>query len=267
MRTKNIFTTMLILAFLLILGACSKDQHEFLYKGEMLPVTIKGYNGSNEELVVKIDTFKFKYELGGNSSINLTDAYTFPANKRQTKLTITEKNTGKMVLEKELNKDDGPTTINLLYINGKVGEMPKVPPVEAGMVKMYYMFAPTVTNYTGPVDIVLYRYYATSQVWEEVTRVDNVKPYEFSKEPISYATFATGLGEYFGIRQARNLYVRIYKAGTSEYYTEGTGYTWHITSSSPGKSAASTASSTVYIVGEAPSGNQMRFRTLLTLTP
>ncbi len=266
MKTKNIFSAIILGTFLLALGACKKGQDEFLYKGDMLPVTIKGYNGSDEELVVKIDEFNFKHNIGGNFTINLSDAYTFPANKTQTKLTITEKSTNKLVLEKDLKKDDGPTTINLLYMNGKVDAMPTLPAVETGKVKMYYMFAPTVTNYTEPVDIVLYSYYATSQIWEEITRINNVKPYEFTKEPITYTTFATGLGEHFGIRQARNMYVRIYKAGTSEYYTEGTGYTWHVTSSNPGKSAAATASSTAYIIGEAPSGSQMRFRTLLTLT-
>lgn len=265
MKTIKIFYTLLTGAILLVLAACNKGEDEFLYKGDILPVTIKGYNGSNEQLIVKIDTFKFKYELGGNSTINLSDAYTFPKDQSKATFTITEKSTGKVVLEKELNRKDGPTTVNLLYMNGKViSDVPVVPSVEEGKVKMYYMFTPTITNYTGLVDIVLYKYYTTSQVWEEVTRMDNVKPNEFTKEPITYSTFATGVGEYFGIRQGRNLFVRIYKAGTNEYYTEGTGYTWHITSSSPGKSAAATASSTLYIVGEAPRGTEMRFRTLFT---
>lgn len=264
MKTKNILCSLLAIASLLLLAACNKSSDKFLYKGDMLPVTIKGYNGGNEDLVVKIDTFKFKYELSALSTLNLSDAYTFPANTEKTTLTITEKNSGKLVLQKEVSRNDGPTTINLLYMNGKVSEMPKLPPVEDGKVKMHYMFAPTVTNYTGLVDIVLYKYYSTSLIWEEVTRMSNVKPNEFTTGPITYSTFTTGVGEYFGVRQARNLYVRIYKAGTSEYYTEGTGYTWHVTSSSPGKSAASTASSTLYIVGENPSGSQMRFRTILT---
>jgi hypothetical protein len=264
MKTKNILHSMLAGALLFVLAACSKGGDDFLYKGDMLAVTIKGYNGASEDLIVKIDTLKFKFDLYAMSTINLSDAYTFPADKEKTTLTITEKNSGKLVLQKEVSKDDGPITINLLYLNGKVTEMPKLPPVEDGKVKMHYMFAPTVTNYTGLVDIVLYKYYTTSLIWEEVTRMNNVKPNEFTTEPITYPTFTTGVGEYFGVRQGRNLYVRIYKAGTSEYYTQGTGYTWHVTSSSPGKSAASTASSTLYIVGENPSGTEMRFRTILT---
>lgn len=264
MKARNLFFTILTGVVLFLLAACNKGGDEYLYKGDMLAVTIKGYNGSNDELIAKIDTFKFKYELSRNATINQSDAYTLPAGQRKTKFTITEKVSGKLVFEKELTREDGPTTVNLLYMNGKViTDIPKIPPVEEGKVKMYYMFTPTITNYTGLVDIVLYQYYATSQVWEEVTRMNNVKPNEFTKEPITYSTFATGIGEYLGIRQARNLYVRIYKAGTSEYYTAGSGFDWHITSSSPGKSAASTASSTLYIVGEAPSGTQMRFKTLL----
>ena len=251
---------------LLIMAACSKGEDEFLYKGDMLPVTLKGYNGSNEELEVKIDTFKFKYSLSANSTINLSDAYTFGTNQSKVTLTIKEKGTGKLVLEKELKKEDGPTTLSLFYMDGKVGNMPEIPAVEAGKIKAIYMLKPTRTSYAQPVDIVAGRYwYAPNDVFEEFARIKNVKPNEFS-EPITLSTFSTAGGQqYNGVSSLVAFQIRIYKAGTNEPYTNGSGYEWHVTSSPPPKPAAATASSKLYIIEENPSGTQMRFRALLTL--
>ncbi|MEQ7800191.1 hypothetical protein ABDJ41_10295 [Pedobacter sp. ASV1-7] len=262
MKLNKLYFACMGMLILLLATACNKGEVEFLYKGDMLPVTLKGYNGSSEQLIVKIDTFKFKYELGENSTINLSDAYTFPEDKNKAILTISERSTGKLVLERELDRKDGPTTISLLYIDGKVSDMPEVPAVEEGKVKMYYMFVPNVTNFTGLVDIEAVKIDNLSGAIERIGRINNVKPFEFTAEQLTFSTFKTGIQEINGVRQAWNLYLRIYKAGTNEYYTNGTGYTWHENSSNPGKAAASTASSTLYIVGEAPSGTQMRFRTL-----
>lgn len=266
MKTRKIINALIAVVVLLIMAACNKGEDEFLYKGDMLPVTIKGYNGSNQELEVKIDTFKFKYALIGNSTINLSDGYTFPANQSKATLSIKEKSTGKLVLEKELKKGDGPTTLSLLYMDGKVSNMPELPRVEAGKIKAIYMFKPTFTNYTQPVDIVAGKYWsAPNDVFEEFARIKNVKPNEFS-EPIILSTFSTAGGQqYNGVASLVSFQIRIYKAGTNEPYTEGTGYQWHVTSSPPPKPAAATASSKLYIIEESPSGTQMKFRALLTL--
>lgn len=107
----------LLTGFLMVLAACSKDEDKFLYKGDMLPVTIKGYNGSSEELVVKIDTFKFKFGLLPQQALNQSDAYTFIGDKETALLTITEKASGKVVLERQLKKDEKNVAINLFYTN------------------------------------------------------------------------------------------------------------------------------------------------------
>jgi len=264
MKTKNRFYSLIAAAFLLVLAACSKGEGEFLYQADVLHVMIKGYNGGNDELVVKIDTFK--YELGRNSIINLSDIYRFPANQDKTTLTITEKGTGKPVLERELKKDGEPVKISLLYMDGKVSNMPEITAVETGKIKAIYMLKPIRTNYTQPVDIVAGRYwYAPNDVFEEFARIKNVKPNEFS-EPITLSTFSTTYGQtYNGVVSQIAFQVRIYKAGTNEPYTEGTGYEWHVTSSPPPKPSATTASSKLYIIEENPSGTQMRFRASLTL--
>ncbi|MFN0293110.1 hypothetical protein [Pedobacter helvus] len=265
MKTIKIYFAMLTGTILLLHAACNKGENDFLYQGNMLPVTIKGYNGSSEQLIVKIDTFKFKYELGGNSTINLSDAYTFLGGQSTANLTITEKNTGKLVLKKELKKDDGPTTINLLYMDGKVSDMPVIPDVESGKIKVIYMFKPTVTNYAEPVDIAVGKFWFTPKVFEEITRIKNVIPNKFS-EPIVLSTFATAGQQYNGQNSAVLFRAVIYKAGTNQPYSIGVNYTWDLSLSGPTLPAATTASSKLYIVEENPSGTQMRFKTPLTLT-
>jgi hypothetical protein len=264
MKTKNILYSLMSATFLLVLAACSKGEGEFLYKADVLHVAIKGYNGGNDELVVKIDNFK--YELRRNSTISLSDVYRFTANQSKAALTITEKGTGKLVLERELKKDDEPVKVSLFYMDGKVSAMPEVPAVEAGRIKAIYMLKPIRTNYTEPVDIVAGRYWsAPNDVFEEFARIKNVKPNEFS-EPITLSTFSTAGGQqYNGVVSPVSLQIRIYRAGTNEPYTNGSGYQWHVTSSPPPKPLASTASSKLYIIEENPSGTQMRFRALLTL--
>ncbi|EDM37749.1 hypothetical protein PBAL39_15029 [Pedobacter sp. BAL39] len=263
---KNITNTIHILltfTFLMLVAACNKGEDDFLYKGDMLPVTIKGYNGGTEALEVKIDTFKFNFDLP-TGSFNLSEAYIFPDGRNSVKISIKEKGTGKLVLEKELNKSEGAATIRFMYMDGKVGDMPEIPAVEADKIKITYMFKPTVTGYTEPVDIVLGKYYFTPKVFEEITRIKNVKPNEFA-DPVTLSTFSTASQPYNGQNTSVLFLVYIYKAGTNEFYTEGTGYTWHVTSSTAPKPAASVASSKLYIFSESTVGNSIRFTKNLEL--
>ncbi|MCD0488294.1 hypothetical protein LPB86_08640 [Pedobacter sp. MC2016-14] len=257
MKLTNIFYSILMGAFLLLLAACDKGKDDFLYKGDMLPITIKGYNGSSGNLEIKVDTIKFKSEFPRGSS-NLSDAYTFQANENSVKVTVTEKATGKLVLEKEIKKEDGPATISFFYLDGKVSDMPEIPAVEPGKLKISYMFKPTLTGYSQPVDIALIKYYFTPKVAEEITRIRNVKPNEFS-ELITIPTFSTASQPYNGQNTSVLFLVYIYKAGTNEFYTEGTGYTWHVTSSTAPKPAASAAASKLYIFSESQAANSIRF--------
>lgn len=117
MKTMKIFYALLTGALLMVLAACGKDEGEFLHKGDMLPVVIKGYNGSSEELVVKIDTFKFKFDLPSQQALNQSDAYTFIGDRTTALLTITEKTSGKLVLERQLEKGEKNVAINLFYTN------------------------------------------------------------------------------------------------------------------------------------------------------
>ncbi|WP_202182937.1 hypothetical protein [Chitinophaga solisilvae] len=261
MKTTNILSTILSAVLLLALAACSKNEEDYYYKQKMLAVSLKGYNGSGDVLDVTLDTCKYELQ---NGAFLLNQGYLFPDNQQSVKLKITERNTSKAVMEKVINREDVHTTINFLYLNGKVSDMPVKPDVEDKKLKLIYMFMPTVTNYTEPVDIVLGKYFVTPKVFEEITRIKNVKPYTFT-EPVTLATFPTANQQYNGQPTAVQFNIYVYKAGTNEFYTEGTEYTSSPISSSAPKPPAATATSKLYIFSESAAGQTMRFNKTVEL--
>lgn len=147
--------------FLITLLACSKKEHDFLYEDKMMAVTVKGYNGSDETLAVKLDTFQVTDALPGK--FNATKGCIIPAGQQTLKLSITEVGTGKTVMTKELKKEDSPASFEFFYFNGQVSKMPEVPALEEGKIRISYMFTPTVTRYAEPVDIVFWEILFHSQ--------------------------------------------------------------------------------------------------------
>ncbi|SEW34959.1 hypothetical protein [Chitinophaga arvensicola] len=262
MKTIHILFLALTGICLLTLPACSKKEPGFLYEDKMLAVTVKGYNGSDETLEVRLDTMPVIQTPPGK--FDETRGCILPAGQKALTLSIKEIATGKIILNKELKKEDSPATIEFFYFNGQVSKMPEVPPLEEGKIKISYMFRPTVTQYAEPVDIVLGKYYFTPKVFEEITRIKNVKPNEFSA-PVSISTFATSGQVYNGQPTAVLFLVYVYKAGTNEFYTTGTEYTWHPTSTTAPKPAASVKSAKVYIFEEVPVDNTMSFQKQLEL--
>lgn len=246
----------------LLLASCNKGINDYFYKGENLPVTFKGYNGSTENLEIKLDTNTVGSVINANSPFDFASAYTFFDNKSSVKLSITEKNTGNLVLEKELKREEGLTKVNFFYMDGKLSNWPEKPATEANKLKIIYMFMPQITQYSEPVDIVFFKYYITPQVFEEQARISNLKPYEFS-EPAVFPTFSVARQEYNGVMTSASFVVRIYKAGTNTLYTDGTEYTWNALNSTAPKPPASTGASKLYVFQEQPSGTMMRFYTRL----
>ncbi|MNE23388.1 hypothetical protein D3C80_1166400 [compost metagenome] len=149
-------------------------------------------------------------------------------------------------------------------MDGRISDMPEKPAVQDEKISLTYMFVPDITGYSQPVDFVIGKYFSTPKVFEEITRLKNVKPYEFS-ESARISTFSTARQEYNGVMTSVSFQVRIYKAGTNIPYVDGTAYTWNELSSTAPKPAASTASSKLYIISEYPNGNIMRFFTRLEL--
>lgn len=257
MKQNKLIPVCLSIAIIL-LAACNKGMNDYFYKGDNLPIAFKGYNSSTEILRVKLDTNAVIPPINGGSPFEFTSAYTFFGDKNSVKLTVTEENTGKLVLEKELKKEDGPAKLNFLYMDGKVSDWPEKPATEADKLKIIYMFMPQITNYSGPVDIVFFKYYITPQVFEEQARISNLKPYEFSK-PAVFPTFSVARQEYNGVMTSASFVVRIFKAGTNTLYTDGTGYIWNALNSTAPKPPASTGSSKLYIFQEQPAGTTIRF--------
>ncbi|QJB33666.1 hypothetical protein HF324_20945 [Chitinophaga oryzae] len=248
-----------IVAF--VLAACNKDNDNLLYKKQVLPIVISGYNATQEALTVKVDTFYLSTRLGGGS-FKQGSAFTFGEHQHTVKVSITEESSGKLVLEKEFTKQDSVAAFNFLYMDGKASNMPEKPAVEKEKISLVYMFIPNITQYSEPVDFVIGKYFVVPKVFEEVTRIKNVKPNEFSP-PATFSTFLTGRQEYNGVITSVSFQVRIYKTGTNTPYVDGTAYTWNDISTSAPKPAASVAASKLYIFSEAPSGNLMRFFTRL----
>ena len=250
-------------AMVLVLLGCSKGDPVFLYKGDIFFVTLKGFNGSNEKLQVKIDTVKVQL-LSANSTFSQGAPYLFPDGQDSTKLTVYEEGTGKLLLERIVRRGQKPVTINFFYMDGKVGDMPDKPEAQDGKIRITWLFKPTKTNYTEPVDIVIGKYYFTPKVFEEVTRLKNVKPNEFSEVVTLPAPFFTSPGLYNGQSTVITFRAYIYKAGTNEFYTQGMGYTWDATSTVPLPSV-SAASAKLYIFSENFAGAPVRFNKLLEL--
>ncbi|PST83664.1 hypothetical protein C7T94_14110 [Pedobacter yulinensis] len=252
---KNLKNCLMLVATALLLASCKKNG-EIEDKRNVLAVTFNILSVGNTGLEARIDTFKIDIPVG---RFDYSDAYALAGNKKGAKLTITEKGTGKLVMEKELKKADGRAFISFFYMNGAIGTVPIVPPVEPGKIKITYMFMPVKTNYAEPVDIVLGKYYLTPKVFEEVARIKNVKPNEFT-EPVTISTFATAGHVYNGQATSATLQVYIYKAGTNTLYTDGTIYPWNPTASSAPKPSSSTAASKLYIFSEAPTSYMAYFK-------
>lgn len=244
-----------------VLAACNKDNDKLLYKKQVLPVVISGYNATTEVLTVKVDTISLPGKLG-QGAFKQSDAFTFEEHQRTVKVSIAEESTGKPVWEKEFTREDSAAAFSFLYMDGKVSNMPEKPAVVKEKLSLVYMFIPTVTQYSEPVDFVIGKYFVVPKVFEEVTRIKNVKPNEFS-QPATFPTFLTGRQEYNGVVTAVSFQVRIYKTGTNTPYVDGTDYTWNDISSTAPKPVSSVAASKLYIFSEAPSGNLMRFFTRL----
>lgn len=258
---KMLYTICALLAGMLLLDSCSKKA-DFYYKEKVVTIKLNGYNGSNESLDVKLDTFSFTYY--SNSPIEETMPYSFMGNQESVKLHITEQGTGKLVLEKILKKEDGLVKIGFLYLNGKIADLPQVPAVEEGKIKIRYIFRPIKTHYSEPVDIALVKYYFTPKVSEEIGRIKNVKPDELS-EPISISTFSTSGQLYNGQKTPVLFRAYIYKAGTNQFYTDGTDYTWNVVSSIVPLPSPSVTSARVYVFSENASDNIMGFTKNLEL--
>jgi len=267
MKTKIILTATAITFFMLFsLLSCNKGGDDLLYHSNIHLINLSGYNNSNEELILQLDTFPptvtpafSKIAFGANYNFN-------DPNKQRLKFIMKSKATDKILLEREIKATDttAETNLNVIYMDGKVGDFPVVPAPVEGKVQLIYMFQSNILNYREPVDIVFKKYYFIPKVFEEVIRIKNLKPNEFS-QPISFAPFPLGVQDYNGQKTPVLFRAHIYKAGTDIPYTAGSSFQFDpLISVAPTPSPAK-ASSKLFIINEAPVNNMIQFNKVLEL--
>jgi hypothetical protein len=258
----KILNILLACLCLYTLAGCNKGEQDLVNEVNVLPVSLKGFNGGATDLTVKLDTFNTLLDPG--SAFDFTQAISFLGDHKTVKLSITDEADGKVLLDTTMTQADAPARINFIYLDGKMNAFPKVAPIEQGKLKVSFMFRPTETNYSGPVDIALVKYYVTPKVIEELGRIKNVQPNIFS-ETLALPNFSTAQQPYNGQLTPVQFRALIYKAGTNEYYTEGSGYVWNISTTSVPLPAPSASSSKVFIFYETPSGTTMRYTKIFEL--
>lgn len=227
---KFINTYFIALMLTITMAGCQKDDN-FLVKEEAFALTTSGFNGSDSELQITIDTMTAKSLIDAGRSFNRTDRYTFPASKNSIKLSIVEKKTGKPVYEKEVKKGEYTLVVNLFYVNGTLIEKPVAPAVNPdGFRLVSYLFLPGITHYTGDIDIVYYKKYEfiengqfKLEKKEELARI-KAKAYAFS-EFLKAPSFPGGRTEIDGRVFFVNPEVRFFKSGTDINYYEDAGFT------------------------------------------
>ncbi|WP_146191013.1 hypothetical protein [Sphingobacterium athyrii] len=267
MKTKIILSATAISLFLLFTFlSCNKGGDELLYHSNIHLINLSGYNNSNEELILQLDTFS-PTVTPAFSKIAFGATYNFnDPGKQHLKFTMKSKATDKILLEREIraNETTVETNLNVIYMNGKVGDFPAIPELVEGKVQLIYMFQSNILNYREPVDIVFKKYYFLPKVFEEVIRIKNLKPNEFS-QPISFTPFPLGVQDYNGQKTPVLFRAHIYKAGTDIPYTAGTSYEFNpLTSVAPVPSPTKAASK-LFIINEAPVNNIIQFNKVLEL--
>lgn len=118
MKTNKLFLACMSV-MLLALAACERSEQ--FYKDELFGINLTGYNGSGDTLITKLGDITFPDGILPNAKFEQNNAYTFKSTESKIKLSVIEKATGKLVLDKELHKQDGRAKVNFLYMDGKTG--------------------------------------------------------------------------------------------------------------------------------------------------
>lgn len=225
---KFLHTSALLFLLLLSMAGCQRDD-DFLIREEAFSMIVSGYNGSSNNLEITIDTMTLRDQIQANASFKRTDKYTFSNGQDQVNVVIKEKNSGKVVYEKQVKKGEYSLTIDLIYINGKLIEKPGLPAGKEGFRQVSYLFIPSISGYSGDIDIVYFRKYEVFrdgmlviESMEELARV-SAKPYAFSPF-LQGLIFPGGRQEIDGKVYIINQDVKCFKAGTNIPYYEDAGF-------------------------------------------
>lgn len=143
----------LLLLLSLVFVACNKDS---LDARKAMQVVINGYNGSENALLVTIDTTAYTGNkvLAPTAKFEFNVAYTYPGNQQEKIVTLTDTVTQKIIFTKSLPNSGTKAAINFLYLDGKVMEITP-PPADTATNKLGFYIHYTLSEM--PVDIFLYR--------------------------------------------------------------------------------------------------------------
>lgn len=226
---KFLHTPILLFLLSLSISGCQKDDN-FLIKEEAFAVVTSGYNGSSSQLEITIDTMTLKFPIEPNGSFKRTDKYTFREGQEQVKLVIKEKDSGKKIYESEVKRGEYSLSIDLLYVGGKLIEKPPLPVDKAGFRQASYLFIPSISGYTGDIDVVYFKNHEVvlngmlvPEISEELARI-TAKPNAFSPF-IEAPIFTSGRTEINGKVYFINQATKFFKSGTNIPYYEEKGFT------------------------------------------
>ncbi|AOM75967.1 hypothetical protein BFS30_01555 [Pedobacter steynii] len=211
------------------MAGCQKDDIFFI-KDEAFSLVTAGYNGSNSELIITIDTMKLPNGIPANGSFKRTDKYTFHEGQDKVKVVVSEKDSGKKLYESAVNRGEYSLNVDLIYVDSKLIVRPAFPANKEGFLQASYLFIPKVSGYSGDIDIA---YFKNHEVYvdnklvveksEELARV-TAKPNTFSpflQAPI----FESGRTEIDGKVYYINQATVFFKAGTNIPYYKDAGFT------------------------------------------
>lgn len=164
--------TKLLLLLSVVFVACNKDN---LDGRKAMQVVINGYNGSENALLVTIDTTAYTGNklLEPTAKFEFNVAYAYPESQQQKVVTLTDTVTKKIIFTKPLPNSGTKAAINFLYIDGKVMEITP-PPADTATNKLGFYMHYTVSE--TPIDIFLYRVDNSSGEEYRTYLAKNVKP-------------------------------------------------------------------------------------------
>lgn len=161
----------------LLFTACNKDKASY---ENAIQILVNGYNSSNNEFEIQIDTTRYdnsvgygKYILKPASLAGFNIVYTFPSEKRATSLTIKNPVTGVIVSTKALPATGTKTALNFVYIDDKELEV-TLPAADPATNKLGFYVR--YTDSDAPFDVFLYRIDNTTGQEYRHYLAKNVKP-------------------------------------------------------------------------------------------
>ncbi len=151
------YITLLLMLFVSTLAACNKEE---LNEGKVMHVIVNGYNGSDHELEITLDTTVYRKSIRNGdllikprsiSTFNRAYVYYTPQAKGQ--MTVKDLSNGKVIFSRALPSGE-KADFNFIYLDGKELEIPGQAANPGSNKLGFYLYYPESND---PIDIFLYR--------------------------------------------------------------------------------------------------------------